>query len=99
MQGLAGVGRRSRYIGEWIGGSVIRFGWLLPDASGQGMSEGWNRAAYRPRHGKPPLAVRTACSAATAIGRARERYLGAGTEELELVGADSPGVRRIDMPH
>lgn len=77
----------------------MRFGWLLPDAGCQVLSDGWNRAAYRPRHGKPPLAVRSAYSAATAIGRARERYLGAGDDERGLRAADPPGARSIDMPH
>jgi len=56
-------------------------GWLLPDASYQVLFEGWNRQQYRPRHGKPPLVVRGAHSAATAIGKARERYLGTVEEE------------------
>ncbi len=57
------------------------FGWLLPDASHQVLFEGWDRQQYRPRHGKPPLVVRGAYSAAVVIGRARERYLGVVEEE------------------
>ncbi len=100
MQGFAGVSLAALSGELWIGGSVMRLGWLLlPDASGQVLSDGWNRTAYRPRHGRPPIAVRTACGAATALGRVRERYLGAGTEDLDLLGADSPGARRMDMPN
>jgi hypothetical protein len=76
-------------------------GWLLPDAGYQVLSDGWRRPAYRPRHGKPPLAVRSAHSAAVAIGWARERYLGGSDEDLVpgvLLG-DPPGARRIDMPN
>lgn len=61
-------------------------GWLLPDASHQVLFEGWDRQQYRPRHGKPPLVVRGAYSAAGAIGRARERYLGT-VEEEAMAGA------------
>jgi len=56
-------------------------GWLLPDASVEESSAGWRRPRYRPRHGRPPLAVRGALCAASAVGRARERYLGAGDDE------------------
>lgn len=62
------------------------FSWLLPDASYQVLSEGWDRQQYRPRHGKPPLVVRGAYAAAAIIGRARERYLGI-VEEEALSGA------------
>jgi hypothetical protein len=56
------------------------FGWLLPDAAHQVLFEGWDRQHYRPRHGKPPIMVRGAHTAATAIGRARVRYLGTADE-------------------
>jgi hypothetical protein len=62
------------------------FGWLLPDASDQVLFEGWDRQHYRPRHGRPPLMVRGAYTAASAIERARVRYLGAAEEE-GLAGA------------
>lgn len=76
----------------------MRFDWLLPNASYEMLSESWSRSAYRPRHGKPPLAVRSACSAAIAIGRARERYLDAGENEAIVRGADAAGARSIGMP-
>ena len=58
------------------------FGWLLPDDTHhQVLYEGWDRQQYRPRHGKPPIMVRGAYTAATAIGRARVRYLGGAEEE------------------
>ena len=60
----------------------MRLGWLLPDASHQVLFEGWDRQQYRPRHGRPPLVVRGAYSAAGALGRARERYLGTVEEEV-----------------
>jgi hypothetical protein len=66
------------------------FGWLLPDANHQVLFEGWDRQHYRPRHGKPPLMVRGAYTAAGAMGRARVRYLGAAEEE-GLVGAAASG--------
>jgi len=50
--------------------------WLLPDASYLVLFEGWHRAPYQPRHGKPPLLARVARSAAALVGAARERYLG-----------------------
>lgn len=50
--------------------------WLLPDSSYLVLSEGWRRPPYLPRHGKPPLLMRLARSAAAAIGAVRERYLG-----------------------
>lgn len=62
------------------------FGWLLPDASHQVLFEGWDRQEYRPRHGKQPFMVRSAHSAVSVFGRARERYLGAAEEE-GLAGA------------
>ena len=77
----------------------MRFGWLLPNASYQALPEGWSRTAYRPRHGKPPLAVRSACSAATAVSRVRERYLGVADEEGSILTADPAGARSIDMPN
>jgi hypothetical protein len=75
------------------------FGWLLPDASYQELADGWKRNAYRPRHGRPPLAVRGAQSAAAVVGRARERYLGMGDEEgrSAVLLADPPRTR-TDMP-
>jgi hypothetical protein len=77
----------------------MRFGWLLPDASYEALSESWTRTAYRPRHGKPPLAVRSACTAAMAISRARERYLGAVDDvDVSVRAADPAGARRIDIP-
>jgi hypothetical protein len=75
----------------------MRLGWLLPDASGQVLTDGWSRAAYRPRHGKPPLTVRTAWGAAMAIGKARDRYLGGSVEDRDLLAADPARARRIDM--
>ena len=72
--------------GMGIGGSAM-FGWLLPDDTHhQVLYEGWDRQQYRPRHGKPPIMVRGAYTAATAMGRARVRYLGAAEEE-SLAGA------------
>ena len=71
------------------------FSWLLPDASYQVLFEGWDRQHYRPRHGKPPLVVRGAYSAAAAIGRARERYL--GIEEDSLSSAASRRPQRADL--
>lgn len=68
-----------------IGGSAM-FGWLLPDATHQVLFEGWDRQQYRPRHGKAPIMVRGAHTAASAIERARVRYLGAAEEE-GLAGA------------
>ena len=62
------------------------FGWLLPDATHQVLFEGWDRQQYRPRHGKAPIMVRGAHTAASAIERARVRYLGAAEEE-GLAGA------------
>jgi len=56
-------------------------GWLLPDVGTGESLAGLRRPRYRPRHGRPPLAVRGALSAASALGRARERYLGAGDDE------------------
>jgi len=71
------------------------FGWLMPDATHQALFEGWDRQHYRPRHGRPPLVVRGAHSAASVIGRARERYLGAGEEE-SLAGASGRRPQRAD---
>ncbi|HEX6930603.1 MAG TPA: hypothetical protein VF162_00560 [Streptosporangiaceae bacterium] len=65
------------------------FGWLLPDGNHQVLFEGWDRQHYRPRHGKPPFMVRGAYTAASAIGRARVRYLGA--EDEGLAGAAAAG--------
>jgi len=56
-------------------------GWLLPDAGALESMAGLRRPRYRPRHGRPPLAVRGALCAASAVSRARERYLGAGDDE------------------
>lgn len=79
----------------------MRFGWLLPDASDQALSEGWRRDGYRPRHGKPPLTVRGALTAATVVARVRTRYLG-GTDEdgtqAVLLG-DAPRGPRLNLPH
>jgi hypothetical protein len=66
------------------------FGWLLPDAAHQVLLEGWDRQHYKPRHGKPPRMVRGANTAATAIGRARVRYLGAADQE-SLAGTGHVG--------
>jgi hypothetical protein len=76
-------------------------GWLLRDASDQVLSDAWRRVAYRPRHGKMPLAVRSMATAAAAVGWARERYLGASDEDglPGVLLADPPRVRRIDMPN
>jgi hypothetical protein len=73
------------------------FSWLLPDASYQVLFEGWDRQHYRPRHGKPPLAVRVAYFAAAVIGRARERYLGTVDDEA-LSGAGGRRPRSADLP-
>lgn len=78
-----------------IGGSTM-LGWLLPDASYQALIEGWDRQHYRPRHGRPPLVVRGASSAASVLGRARERYLGAAEEE-SLAGAPGRRPRSADL--
>jgi hypothetical protein len=72
------------------------FGWLMPDAAHQALFEGWDRQHYRPRHGRPPLVVRGAYSAANVIGRARERYLGAGEEE-SLAGSPGGHPQRADL--
>jgi hypothetical protein len=72
------------------------FGWLMPDATHQALFEGWDRQHYRPRHGRPPLVVRGAHSAAIVIARARERYLGAGEEE-SLAGASGRRPQRADL--
>jgi len=71
-------------------------GWLLPDAGHQVLFEGWDRQQYRPRHGKPPLVVRGAYTAAEAIGRARERYLGT-VEEEAMAGAAGRRPRSADL--
>jgi hypothetical protein len=71
--------------------------WLLPDASYQVLFEGWDRQQYRPRHGKPPLAVRGAYSAAAIMGRARERYLGT-VEDEALSGATGRRPRSAGLP-
>jgi hypothetical protein len=56
---------------------------LLPDANDQELSDGWRRPEpYQARHGRPPLVVRTARSASMALGHVRERYLGAGGEDV-----------------
>jgi hypothetical protein len=55
--------------------------WLLPESSYAVLHEGWNKAAYRPRHGKPPLVVRVARTVTAAVLVARERYLGAAEED------------------
>jgi hypothetical protein len=73
------------------------FSWLLPDASYQVLFEGWDRQQYRPKHGKPPLAVRGAYSAAAVIGRARERYLGTAEDEA-LSGAGGRRPQSADLP-
>jgi len=54
--------------------------WLLPDTSYIDQHEGWTRRDYRPRHGKPPTAVRGWRAAMAAARAAEERYLG-GWEE------------------
>jgi hypothetical protein len=70
------------------------FGWLLPDASHQVLFDGWDRQHYRPRHGRPPFMMRGAYSAASAFGRARERYLGDAEDEgLAGAAAATPGRR------
>jgi hypothetical protein len=63
-------------------GIRMGLGWLLPDASYQVLEEGWGRHTYRPRHGRAPLLVRTAYSAATALSRARGRYLGTVDDDV-----------------
>jgi hypothetical protein len=74
-------------------------GWLLRDDSDQVLSDAWRRLAYHPRHGKRPLALRSVNTAATAIGWARERYLGAGDEDglPAVLLADPSRARRIDV--
>jgi hypothetical protein len=76
-------------------------GWLLRDDSDQVLSDAWRRLAYRPRHGKRPLALRSVNTAAAAIEWARERYMGAGDEDglPGVLLADPPRARRIDMPN
>ncbi len=55
---------------------------LLSDTSGQVLSDAWTRPVpYRPRHGRPPIAVRTARMATMALGHVRERHLGGGSKE------------------
>jgi hypothetical protein len=56
-------------------------GWLLPESSYAVLREGWDRAAYRPKHGKPPLLVRAGQAVASAAAVARERYRGAAEED------------------
>ncbi len=56
-------------------------GWLLPDRSYLVLREGWDRPAYRPRHGRPPLVARAGQGLASAFLVARERYLGAAEED------------------
>lgn len=52
---------------------------LLPDVKEYELSDGWDRPRpYQPRHGKPPMTLRTALSAAAILGNVSERYLGAG---------------------
>jgi hypothetical protein len=75
-------------------------GWLLPDASYEVLVDDWARTGYRPRHGKLPLAVRGVQSAAAALDRAKDRYLGAADEDsvpAVLLG-DPTRARRIDIP-
>lgn len=55
--------------------------WLLPESSYAVLREGWTKAAYRPRHGRPPLVVRAAGTVSAAVMVARERYLGAAEED------------------
>ena len=83
-------------------------GWLLPDASYQVLEEGWGRHTYRPRHGRAPLLVRTAYSAATALSRARGRYLGmvdddvvagAGAKTSSSTGAAMSAAGRTGTVH
>ena len=75
--------------------------WLLPDASHETQLDGWTRAGYRPRHGKPPVAIRGVQSAAIVLGRARQRYLGAADEDgvSGVLLAEPPRGPRIDLPH
>ncbi|HET9896179.1 MAG TPA: hypothetical protein VFQ44_14720 [Streptosporangiaceae bacterium] len=54
---------------------------LLPDTSHGVLRDGWTRSGYRPRHGRPPLAVRIGLSALAAASLVRERYLGAREQE------------------
>jgi hypothetical protein len=55
--------------------------WLLPDASYSEQREGWTRRDYRPRHGKPPLAVRGWRAAAGIALTVQHRYLDLPEEE------------------
>lgn len=55
--------------------------WLLPDSSYAVLREGWTRSAYRPRHGKPPLAIRVGQAMTAMLAMARDRYLGAAEED------------------
>jgi hypothetical protein len=93
--GHGAVGRGGAPQRGWGSGDFTMFGWLMPDAAHQALFEGWDRQQYRPRHGRPPLVVRGAYSAANAIGRARERYLGADEEE-SLAGAPGRHPQRAD---
>ena len=77
----------------------MRLDWLLP-ASFAEPAESWRRDAYRPRHGRPPLAVRGAQTAATVVARARIRYLGVAEDDgsqTVLLG-DSPRGPRLNLP-
>src|SRR5215813_7461076 len=94
--GPQGRGRGVAPQRGWGSGDLTMFGWLMPDAAHQALFEGWDRQHYRPRHGRPPLVVRGAYSAANVIGRARERYLGAGEEE-NLAGAPGRHPQRADL--
>ena len=94
--GHRGVARRGAPQRAWGSGDFTMFGWLMPDGSHQALFEGWDRQHYRPRHGRPPLVVRGAYTAANVIGRARERYLGVGEEE-SLAGASGHRPQRADL--
>jgi hypothetical protein len=55
--------------------------WLLPDSSETLLRDGWKRPVYRPRHCKPPLAVRACQTLSAALAVARDRYLDAAEED------------------
>ncbi|HXS63182.1 MAG TPA: hypothetical protein VN767_09910 [Streptosporangiaceae bacterium] len=65
--------------------------WLLPDASCSEQPDGWTRRDYRPRHGKPPLAVRGWHAAAGIALAAQRRYLEDLPEEESMTRVRKPG--------
>jgi hypothetical protein len=65
--------------------------WLLPEASYSEPREGWARRDYRPRHRKPPLALRGWHAASDLALAVQQRYLEMPEEEnLARVRRSSP---------